>query len=215
MRGKPYEVVQSPEECMFRRAPEGWVFTAPGLLPGDSATYLVNDAQKAELVARLERWRKRSDGIFWVLWLPILSLWAFPHYDLISAVLELFGIHSTIVVVTIVGLIVVLFVIGHTAIQLFVIRSVLTDAVATPIKLGFWDRLLASFGSLAQAAPFLGFTVFFLTFAFLAIDIWHDALTSNDWRFSFVGFRWLIGLLMITVGAVPEAHSQAIAGLAP
>jgi hypothetical protein len=49
---------QPPEEHLFRRVPEGWVFTTQGLWPvGGGSTYLVNDAQKAELLARLGRWR--------------------------------------------------------------------------------------------------------------------------------------------------------------
>jgi hypothetical protein len=64
-----------------------------------------------------------------------------------------------------------------TAVQLFVIRPILTNAVATPIQLGFWGGLLASPRSLAQAGSFLGLTVFFLSFAFL-IQIWHDALSQ-------------------------------------
>ena len=86
-----------------------------------------------------------------------------------------------------------------TAVQLFVIRPILTNAVGTPIHLGFWGRLLASPRSLAQAGSFLGLTVFFLSFAFL-IQIWQDALTSNVRRFSFVGFLLLNCLLIITVG---------------
>ncbi len=86
-----------------------------------------------------------------------------------------------------------------TAVQLFVIRPILTNAVPTPIQLGFWGRLLVSPRSLAQAGSFLGLTVFFLSFAFL-IHIWHDALTSNGGRVSFVGFLLLNCLLIITVG---------------
>src|SRR5580704_373084 len=56
---------RQPEESFFRRAPEGWVFTTPGLWPvGGRWTYLVDDAQKAQLLARLGRWRFISVILF-------------------------------------------------------------------------------------------------------------------------------------------------------
>ena len=41
-----------PEEDWCSRVPEGWIFTI-----GGKWSYLVNDAQRAELLARLDRWR--------------------------------------------------------------------------------------------------------------------------------------------------------------
>ena len=43
---------RQPEEEMFTSVPEGWVLTI-----GPKRSYLVNDAQKAELLARLASWR--------------------------------------------------------------------------------------------------------------------------------------------------------------
>lgn len=43
---------RQPEEDLFRRMPSGWVFTV-----GGRWRYLVDDSQKAELLARLGRWR--------------------------------------------------------------------------------------------------------------------------------------------------------------
>jgi hypothetical protein len=53
---------QSPlEERLFRRVPEGWNFTTPGLWPvGGRWSYLVNEVQKTELLARLTRSRTVS-----------------------------------------------------------------------------------------------------------------------------------------------------------
>lgn len=45
---------RQPEEDLFVKGPEGWVFRN-----GRRWSYQVNDAQKAEILARLGRWRFR------------------------------------------------------------------------------------------------------------------------------------------------------------
>jgi hypothetical protein len=54
-----------PEEDLFSRVPEGWIFTI-----GGTRSFLVNDAQRAELLARLERWR----FVPFVLFVSILAV---------------------------------------------------------------------------------------------------------------------------------------------
>lgn len=57
-----------PEADLFSRVPEGWIFTL-----GGTWSYLVNDAQKAELLARLDRWRFVPFVLF-VLFVSILAV---------------------------------------------------------------------------------------------------------------------------------------------
>jgi hypothetical protein len=176
-----------PEEALFRRVPEGWVFTTQGLWPvGGGSTYLVNDAQKAELLARLERW---SYGLMHPFpFIALILLLQLTHYDWIRALSGLVGIRSDILDVTIVGLLFVLFVLIPPAIQLYVVRPILADAVALPIRVGFCGGLLAWPRSLAQTYSYLGLTVIFLYFPVGTITVWYGAFTSNDRDVSLLDF---------------------------
>jgi hypothetical protein len=115
----------TPDEELFQRVPDGRLFTTPILWPVGGRKYLVNDAQKADLVERLTRWRSRSDRMFSVLLLLII-LWQLTRYDWITAVSELVGVHSEILGVTIFSMIMLLFAFTTPAVQLL--------AMATPAR---------------------------------------------------------------------------------
>jgi hypothetical protein len=93
--------------------------------------------------------------------------------------------------VTIFGLTFVLFVIIPLAVRLFVIRPILADVEATPIRVGFWGGLLAWPRSLAQTHSFLGLTVPFPLFLGYLMAVWYGTLMSNDRDFSFLVFLFL------------------------
>jgi len=149
----------------------------------------VNDAHKAELVARLERCGNRIDRMF------LLLLW-------ICLVPGFVGIHSEILGVTIVGLVVVLFTIRTPAIQLFAIRPVLADAAATPIRVSFWGGLLAWPRAQAQTTSVLGLTVGFLWLALVTILVWIGPPTSNrelPKHFSRGDYLYALAIVFFTV----------------
>jgi hypothetical protein len=176
---------------------KGWVFTTSGLWPvGHGSAYLVNDMQKAELLARLER---RRFGFV----LPFFALFLLSQlrYDWIGALTGLVGIHSDILAVTIIVLVLVLFVTATQAIRWFDLRSILAGAVATPIRVGFWGGLLAWPRSLAQTLSFVGLAVTFVYFPVSLIAVWHAALTSNDGHFSLLFFL-VVNLALIVPTAV-------------
>jgi len=151
---------------LFKRVPGGWAFTTPGLWPVGGSTYLVSDAQKAELVASLKRCGNSIDRVF------LLLLW-------ICLIPGFVGIHSTILGATIVGLVVVLLVVRTPAIYVFAIRPILADAVATPVRVSFWGGLLAWPRAQAQTTSFLGLTVGFVWLAVVTILVWIGPPTSN------------------------------------
>src|SRR6516165_2109066 len=65
MKWSIYE--RQPEEDAFTQVPEGWIFTIGGWWSYLKWSYLVNDAQRAELLARLGRWR-------FVFFVPLVAM---------------------------------------------------------------------------------------------------------------------------------------------
>ena len=190
----------SPDEELFQQVPDGWLFTTPILWPVGGRKYVVNDAQKVDLVELLTRWRRRSDSMFSVVLLLII-LWQLTRYDWITALSELVGVHSEILGVTIFLLIMLLFAFATPAVQLLAIRPILARATATRVKVGLLDSVLALPRSLAETSSLL---VLLLCSAIIINGgvLWYRALTSNDSRHSLlallaVGLAGIIPILLM------------------
>jgi hypothetical protein len=190
----------SPDEELFQQVPDGWLFTTPILWPVGGRKYVVNDAQKVDLVELLTRWRRRSDSMFSVVLLLII-LWQLTRYDWITALSELVGVHSEILGVTIFLLIMLLFAFATPAVQLLAIRPILANATATRVKVGLLDSVLALPRSLAETSSLL---VLLLCSAIIINGgvLWYRALTSNDSRHSLlallaVGLAGIIPILLM------------------
>jgi hypothetical protein len=144
---------------VFKRVPNGWVFTTPGLWPVGGATYLVNDAQKAALAESLKRCGNAIDRVFLVLvWICLI-----PGFV---------GVRSEMLGVILVGLVVALVVIRAPALQVFAIRPILAGAAAAPIRISFWDGLLAWPRSQAQTTSVLGLALGFVWLAVVTVLVW-------------------------------------------
>ena len=184
----------SPDEQLFQQVPDGWLFTTPILWPVGGRKYVVNDSQKADLVERLTRWRRRSDRMFSVVLLLII-LWQLTRYDWIAALSELVGANSEILGVAIFLLIMLLFAFATPAVRLLAIRPLLAGARATPAKVGLLDSVLALPRSLAETSSIL---VLLLCAAIITNGgvLWYRALTTNDGRHSLLALL-AVGLAVI------------------
>ncbi len=121
----------SLNEHLFRRVPEGWLITTPVLWPIGGRVYLLSEAQKAQLVACLERWQPRIDTMSSWVNAPVLLfiiVSQLTYYDLVGALSELVGIRSEILFITIFGFLFCLFMFGPPAIQLLVARPKSDDS---------------------------------------------------------------------------------------
>jgi hypothetical protein len=180
MKWSIYE--RQPEEDAFRQVPEGWIFTIGGPWSYLKWSYLVNDAQKAELLARIGRWR----FAFFVLFTAMIVALA-----AISESLSLSGTSDWIRFATFAAVFSLLFFllvfVAMPYIQLFILRPILTGAVpatlaptpTTSTRIGFWDSLLGGCRVLARtfSSRFLIFAC--LLFGFLSIKSGYDAFTSK------------------------------------
>jgi hypothetical protein len=174
----------SPDEELFQRVPDGWLFTTPILWPVGGRKYVVNDAQKMDLVERLGRWRRKSDRMSSFLLLVLMS-WQFTHYDWITPLSEFLGVQSELLGVTILVAIVVLLAFASPIVQLLAIRPVLAATVPTPGKVGLWDSLLALPRSLAESSSLL----VVLLCAAIVINggvLWYRALSPNGTQLSLI-----------------------------
>jgi hypothetical protein len=176
MKWSIYE--RQPEEDKFRQVPEGWIFTIGGWWSFLKRSYLVNDAQKAELLARLRRWRF---VLFLLLGAMVMALVA------TSESLSRSGTSDWIQFATfaaVFALSLFLIAVAMPYIQLFILRPILTGAVPatlapTPARIGFWDVLLVA--PRRQARTFSSLYLMFscLIFGFLSIKSGYDVFTSK------------------------------------
>jgi hypothetical protein len=169
---------RQPEEDAFRQVPEGWIFTIGGPWSYLKWSYLVNDAQKAELLARIGRWRF---AFFVLLAAMIVALAA------TSESLSRSGTSNWIATFAAVFGLLLFLLVAMPYIQLFILRPILTGAVPAtlaptptkPTRIGFWDGLLGGCRVLARtfSSRFLMFAC--LPFGFLSIKSGYDVFTSK------------------------------------
>jgi hypothetical protein len=183
------------EERLFRRVPEGWNFTTPGLWPvGGRWSYLVNEVQKTELLARLTRSRTVSFAILFpglLAFAFVESDWGLGKHDWAHCAIVAFSVFLIFGVVS-------------PAIELFVLRPVLSGAVRTasaarPIRLNFWSEFLPQAKAWAQSQPLPRLMLWCLFNAGVAFYLWHMVLTS---RFNYV---FLIGALGSAISTIQLA----------
>jgi hypothetical protein len=190
---------RQPEESFFRRAPEGWILTTPGLWPvGGGWTYRVDDAQKTELLARLARWRFISFIMFAAILAALLA---------VSGGLSRSGFPGWIHFAVFAGISVVsafvLFGVAIPSFQLFILRPVLATAEpTTPMPMrrtDSWCDLLALPGLLARTYSLRWLTVPCLLSGWFSMKSGHDALTSEGGYFSAISMLLLTGVLGVAL----------------
>jgi hypothetical protein len=202
----------SLEENRFTRTPDGWRFNAPILWPAGGRVYLVNDAQKAELLRRLElssRWINR-------LCFPLIALMIVGQVkscDPVEALSPAIGIDSRAVAAVIYALPLVLIFIGTPALQLLAIRSILVGAAAAPTRVGLWERLLATPESLARASSYFGLILLLLICTVYGGLLCYSVLTSHeaDWPL-LLPFTIGAGMILYAIAAVAALLFKLSAG---
>jgi hypothetical protein len=164
----------APEEDMFRRVSEGWVFTI-----GGKWSYLANDAQKAELLVRLVRGRFVSFLPFTVMVAPVPALCGsllrsgFPDW-----------IHFAALAVATALSALLLFKVAIPYFQLFILQPILADTVpvasaTTPARVGLRASLSADIQRQAQIWSVGGLTLVCVAFGWVGIKSGYAALTSK------------------------------------
>jgi hypothetical protein len=163
------------KDVSFSRLPEGWIFTVrggPDFLVHRSylvnRSYLVDDAQKAELLARINRWRV----VWYILVASIvaalvagaanLSHSGFSHWIVPAVVASIF-----------LQLAMVLYGAAIPYIQWFLLRPILAGA---PPPTGFWSSLLLCFGFWEARTSTRWLVLSCVSFGALSVD---SALTAN------------------------------------
>jgi hypothetical protein len=119
------------ESYRFTRTPNGWRFTSPMLWPIGGWVYLVNDAQRCELLCRLKLLNLRINRLELLLWVPMFFS-SMTRIDRLSEWLS----HA----IGIVALAMFVLSLGTPALQLLAIRNILVRAVATSTQVGLWER---------------------------------------------------------------------------
>jgi hypothetical protein len=173
---------RQPEEDLFARVPEGWVITL------GKRSYLVNDAQKAELLVRLVRCRS--------VWLVLLFVMIAPF----SVMLAQLGEWQNLAALAVTTLLVYLYIfVVVPRIRLFAVRPVLAGALPAPTapkpaRVGVWNSLLKDCRRQADI-----FTSRYLVFAILlwgcfSIKHGYVALTSGS-----ADYVYAVGAVLLTV----------------
>jgi hypothetical protein len=143
----------------------GWlaIHGADGLA-ARGRVYLVNDAGKADLLRRLEQWRRWINRLYLLWFVPmVVAHETRTSGDLVEALSHAIGISYGVVAAAIVALPVILISVGTPALQLLAIRSILARAIALPTRVGLWERFFATPESLARSNSYLGLTFILLT----------------------------------------------------
>jgi hypothetical protein len=182
MRFRFYD--RQPEEDLFARVPEGWVITL------GKRSYLVNDAQKAELLVRLVRWR--------FVWLVLLMV-MIALFGVLDGLGQLGFPERPNLALAVETLLMSLYVfVAVPRIRLLVLRPILAGALSapaapTPARVGFWDRQLAELRRQADifSSRYLVFAI--LMWGCLGIRHGYAALTSG------ADYVYAVGAVFLTV----------------
>jgi hypothetical protein len=141
-----------------QRGPEGWIFTI------SRSSYLVNEGQKAELLARLDRWRVVWFVLFAAILAPVvaisenLSRVGIPDWIHLTVTAAIFGFPAFFLVA-----------VAIPYFQLLLVRPILTGllpatSASTPARISFCDRLFVDCRRQARtySLPYLVFACLFL-----------------------------------------------------
>ena len=185
--------VRELERHYFKRTPDGWAYTVPGLRSvHEKWTYLVNDAQKAQLLQRLSRCR-----VAWMVFVPVLLLLAglstWKNYDDIDALSGAIGMQSGGVIGIIFFVLLFLFVrFAVPGVRLLVVRPILRHTV--PSKLaspstgqGFWQRQLSMVPDIAQKSSSRLLVLACIAFAWVFVTSLREALSASNGYISLLG----------------------------
>jgi len=172
---------------VFKRVPEGWVFTTPGIWPIGGASYLVTDAQKAALVERLKRCGAAIDRVFLAL------IW-------VCLILGFIGVRFPVIGEILVGVVFLFLVVRAPVLQVCAIRPVLAGAAAAPIRVSMWDGLLAWPRSQAETTSVLGLAVGFVWLVVATVLVWIGLSAHGlPTQFSPGGALYVLALVFFTL----------------
>jgi hypothetical protein len=171
------------EEAQFKRVPEGWLFTtANPWVFGPRRTYLVNDAQKPALAARV----RRSRYIRLILLVPIALLLA-AAFIMFPSSLNVRSVQAWLVW----GAFVVLITIAISVSDYLTVRPLLRDVPRSSQKIALTDML----GRQGEAMSVRALAIFTLIFVIGTAGQTYQALTSVRLgalvAISAVAFAWL------------------------
>jgi hypothetical protein len=175
-----------PEEQLFRPAPDGWIFTI-----GSGWSYAVNDAQKAELLGCLKRWRFVGALLMMttigVVLLAAGGSWLFVFPDWMHlAVFATGALAATFLVMK--------FVIPR--LRYVIVRPLLAgltplSAAPAPPRVGMGESMRAEVGRQAQIYSIRYLVITVVVFAGFSIKESYDALMANGSIFALTGSVFL------------------------
>ena len=157
----------------FSRVPQGWIFTVRGgRSDPTNRSYLVNDAQKAALVVRINCWR-----VACLILLGSILATLVVAAESVSRAGFSGWIDLTIVTAVFVHLALALYRAAIPSIQWFLLRPVLAGA---PAPTGFWASMLVGLGRDDARTYSTGWLAFLGLFFCFGSVVWiKDALASN------------------------------------
>lgn len=122
------------EEISFKQTPDGWIFQAPSLLTpfGHGTHYLVSDAQKEAIAARLRR--------IWVWTLVLIVVLAAPAGAIMNNDLRIPLLEGAVAKALVYGGLVVLLACGMVLWQVLAVRPLLAGARPTTERISLADR---------------------------------------------------------------------------
>jgi hypothetical protein len=171
-----------PEDDLFKRVPEGWIFTI-----GRKWSYIVNDAQKAELLARLARWRFVPSVLLVAIIVPPLIAIGVSDWLHFAAFTAIYAFSVFLISA-----------VAMPYIHLFILRPVLAGAeraisAPTPTRVGSWDSLFVAYRRQAQILSSRFLTIACLFFGWLSIEAGYQAITSKGSYFD------AVAMVLVTV----------------
>jgi hypothetical protein len=177
------------EQQLFYHVPNGWIFTV-----GGRWSYLVNAAQRAELLAQIRginRWR----AVWLILVLAVFALIVavadrpsdpgWPHW---LSVIVLTGIICQLVYVC--------YCAAMPYIQWAILRSILVGASPeasppAPTPIDFWESALATFRDQTRSCSTILLAPLAAIFAFSSVMVGYDAIRSNGSYLTAILFAYM------------------------
>ncbi len=163
------------EEAQFKRVPEGWLFTTPNpWIVGRRRTYLVNDAQKPAIAARV----RRARFIRLISIVPMM-MWLAAAFIMNPTLLNSPSVDTAIVF----GGFIIFMTIAITAADHLTVRSLLRDIPRTAQKITLAEMLRNQ----AHAMSVKALSIFTLIFIFAAASQAFQSLAPEASVFTAIG----------------------------
>lgn len=178
------------EELSFKRTPEGWVFQSPSVLTpfGRGTHYLVSDAQKEAIAARLRR--------IWI-WTLVLIMVASGSLPIVINALHVPQLEGAVARGLVYGGVIMLITLGIVFWQVRATRPLLAGAQPTMQRISLADRFRTQI-AVSPTWYFVALTLFMIALCGSAIS---EVVASEGIAF----FGWLLCAVVLTGLAVYSA----------